>query len=157
MKRFYMIIIFITFLLSLSNYTVYADEDNTNENLMKWKDGFIYANQFVDGNVEWWDVDSDYNLSAEEQNALKLAMPDRENIENRIRTDTTSIFIFLIAIGTALTVIVGGALGVGFLMSSAEDKAKIKETMLPYVVGMIVIFGAATIWLLVVKILGNMN
>lgn len=42
--------------------------------------------------------------------------------------------------------IVGTILGIQFMVASAEDKAKVKEAIVPYVVGCIVIFGAFTIW-----------
>ena len=38
---------------------------------------------------------------------------------------------------------------------SVEEKANIKEVLVPYVVGCIVIFGAFAIWKLIVTILGN--
>ena len=45
-------------------------------------------------------------------------------------------------------------IGIQFIMGSADEKAKIKETLLPYIIGVCVIFGAFTIWKVVVNI-GN--
>ena len=42
------------------------------------------------------------------------------------------------------------------MIASAEDKAKIKEAMIPYVLGCIVIFGAFGIWKLAITILNNL-
>lgn len=106
-----------------------------------WKDGFKYADKFIDGDIQWGE--------GQEIN--------RTELEEKIRDDATSIFELLLAIGTALTVIVGAALGISFMLASAEDKAKIKEKMIPYVVGCVVIYGAVTIWIVVVRILGNLN
>ena len=68
-------------------------------------------------------------------------------------TDASSIFKILSTIGVILSVIIGGILGIKFMMASAEDKAQIKEMLIPYIVGCVVIYGAVTIWLIVVKIM----
>lgn len=65
------------------------------------------------------------------------------------------IFNALIAIATVIAVIVGGILGIKFMMASAEDKAQIKEALIPYVLGCAVIFGAYGIWKLVVTVLAQ--
>ena len=71
----------------------------------------------------------------------------------KINIDT--IYNILLTIGIALTVIIGGILGIKFMTASAEDKAKIKEAMIPYVIGCIVIYGAFFIWKTVIMVLGD--
>ena len=73
--------------------------------------------------------------------------------EEQLRTDASSIFKILLTIGIVLSVIIGGILGIKFMLASAEDKAQIKEMLIPYVVGCVVIYGAVTIWMIVVKIM----
>lgn len=73
--------------------------------------------------------------------------------EEQLRTDVSSIFKILLTIGVVLSVIIGGILGIKFMMASAEDKAQIKEMLIPYIVGCVVIYGAVTIWMIVVKIM----
>lgn len=46
----------------------------------------------------------------------------------------------------------GTFIGIQFIVASAEDKAKLKESLVPYIVGCIVIFGAFTIWSVVVNL-----
>lgn len=86
---------------------------------------------------------------------------DKANQEDIISTETRNnldiIYNVLLAIGTALAVIIGGILGIKFMIASAEDKAKIKEALVPYVLGCVVIFGAFGIWKLVVSILNNIS
>ena len=65
------------------------------------------------------------------------------------------IFNVLVALGTVLTVIIGGILGVKFMAASAEDKAKIKESIIPYAMGCAIIYGAYIIWKLIVSVLGG--
>ena len=49
-----------------------------------------------------------------------------------------------IAIG--VTVITGAIMGLNFITQSIEEKAKVKESMVPWIIGIIVSFGAFTIW-----------
>ena len=71
----------------------------------------------------------------------------------QLRTNASSIFKILSTIGVILSVIIGGILGIKFMMASAEDKAQIKEMLIPYIVGCVVIYGAVAIWTIVVKIM----
>lgn len=73
--------------------------------------------------------------------------------EPKLKIANATIFNTLFAIGTVLTVIIGGILGIKFMLASAEDKAQIKEMMIPYIVGCVVIFGAFTIWKIAVSVL----
>ena len=61
----------------------------------------------------------------------------------------------LTGIGVALVVIVGVVLGIQFMMGGMEEQAKIKEALIPYAIGSIVIFGALGIWKIVVDILNT--
>lgn len=76
--------------------------------------------------------------------------------EEDLRTPTSNMFNMLFIIGIGLSVIVGGILGIQFMLASAEDKAKIKESLIPYVIGCAVIFGSFTIWRVVILILNNL-
>lgn len=71
----------------------------------------------------------------------------------KIKDVSDDIYNILLTIGIVVAVIVGGVLGVQFIIASAEDKAKIKEALIPYVVGCIVVFGAFAIWKIVVLFL----
>lgn len=70
-----------------------------------------------------------------------------------IKDISDSIYFILLTIGIVVAVIVGGILGIQFMLASAEDKAKVKEALIPYVIGCIVVFGAFSIWKIVVEIL----
>ena len=59
----------------------------------------------------------------------------------------------LVSIGIAVMLIVGTIIGIKFMIASAEEKAKVKEALIPYVVGCAVILGAFTIWEVVVIIM----
>ena len=78
---------------------------------------------------------------------------------NKQKLDEKQSFIFnsLLSVGVVLTVVIGGFLGIKFMLASAEDKAEIKQMLIPYVVGCIVIYGAFGIWKLIITILDQMT
>lgn len=48
-------------------------------------------------------------------------------------------------IGVVIAVVILMVLGIKYMMGSAEEKAEYKKTMIPYVIGAVLIFGASTI------------
>lgn len=73
---------------------------------------------------------------------------------NTAELKETSDYMFklLTAIGIVVMFLVGTIIGIKFMIASAEDKAKVKEALIPYVIGCAVIFGAFTIWSVVVDL-----
>lgn len=71
---------------------------------------------------------------------------------NDTKLQETSKFLFKLSLAIAIIVMffVGTILGIKFMLASAEDKAKVKESLVPYILGCIVIFGAFSIWEIVV-------
>lgn len=67
-----------------------------------------------------------------------------------------SIFNILLLAGMIIAVILSSILGIKFMMGSVEEKAQVKETLIPFVIGCIVIFGAFTIWKIFVTIGNNL-
>ena len=68
----------------------------------------------------------------------------------------TSDFIYklLLSLAIIIAIIIGMILGIQFMVASADEKAKVKEALIPFIVGCIVVFGAFTIWKIVVNV-GN--
>ena len=73
--------------------------------------------------------------------------------EESLQDMSKTLYNVLLIIGIILAVIIGMILGIKFMTGSIEEKAKVKETLIPYVAGCIVIFGAFTIWKVVVEVL----
>ena len=73
--------------------------------------------------------------------------------DENLKEMSDTIYNILLIIGIVITVIVGIVIGLQFMTGGAEQKAKVKETLIPYVAGCAVIFGAFTIWKLVIIIL----
>ena len=56
-----------------------------------------------------------------------------------------SIMGIIRTIGVVVAVIILMVLGIKYMMGSAEEKAEYKKTMIPYIIGAVLLFGATTI------------
>lgn len=63
----------------------------------------------------------------------------------------------LLTIAVAVTFISIAVMGVSFAIQTVEDKAKIKEAMVPWLIGVLISFGAYGIWKFVIGIFYGMN
>lgn len=66
--------------------------------------------------------------------------------QNDLKSLSNFISGVLLTIAIGVTVITGAIMGVNFITQSIEEKAKVKESMIPWGIGIIVSFGAFTIW-----------
>lgn len=73
-----------------------------------------------------------------------------------LQKGSNTIYNILLSIGIVVAVAVGAYLGLKFVAASAEDKAKVKEALVPYTVGCILIFGAFIIWRLAISLLSGL-
>ena len=78
--------------------------------------------------------------------------PDPTNYQgnNSVATDKidslgNQIITIVSTIGSIASVVVLIVLGIKYMMGSAEEKAEYKKTLLPYVIGAVLIFAASTI------------
>lgn len=116
------------------NITVSSDSSNkTNSNSDR--------NQTIDEVIEGAD------------NFIKSA--DTNNTINKSSMQKTIDLIYniFLAVGLVVAVICGLILGIQFMMSSSEGQAEVKEKLVPFIVGCVVIFGAFGIWKLVMVLL----
>ena len=60
-------------------------------------------------------------------------------------------------VGIVLAVVILMILGIKYMVGSAEEKADYKKSMIPYLVGAIILFGAAGIAQVVVSLSGNLT
>lgn len=74
-----------------------------------------------------------------------------------LRDISSNIYNILLIIGIVIAIFVGLILGIQFILGSVEEKGKVKESLIPYFAGCIVIFGAFGIWKLVVTILQGVS
>ena len=72
--------------------------------------------------------------------------------QSEMKKVSDSIYNILLLIGIATAVIIAGILGIKFMLGSMEEQAKVKEALIPFVIGCIVVFGAFAIWKIFVEI-----
>lgn len=72
---------------------------------------------------------------------------DKDKLDNA----SSMIYGILQYVGMGLSVIIGAILGIKIMISSAEEKAKVKEALVPYIIGCFVIFGAFAFWKMAVQ------
>lgn len=76
--------------------------------------------------------------------------------ESSLSDTSKMIFNILYPIAVAILLGVGIIIGIMFMVGSVETQVKVKEILIPYSVGAIVIFGAFTIWKIVVNIMQSL-
>ena len=81
---------------------------------------------------------------------------DIDKTINTTELKNTSDYIYkiLFAVAVIVAVIIAMVIGIQFMAASADEKAKVKEALLPFVVGCAVVFGSFGIWKIAVNI-GN--
>lgn len=69
----------------------------------------------------------------------------KTNADDEIQAFGGKILSAVTTAGIVLSVIVLAALGIKYMLGSAEEKAEYKKTLMPYLVGAALIFGASAI------------
>ena len=87
---------------------------------------------------------------------IKKADEDKIDQDNLNKLSST-IYNVLLVLAIVVSVLVGAILGIKLMMTGAEGKADVKQSLLPYLVGNIVVFGAFAIWKIVVLILNQVQ
>lgn len=125
-----------------------------------------YALPIYDGNTVYKDPSGIQNKTSSGESldnmitsAEDFSKEDDENtltLENEELQNLSSLlFNILTNIAVVVSVLVGLYIGIKFMTGSIEQKANIKELLVPYVVGCVVVYGALGIWKLVVTLLQN--
>lgn len=65
------------------------------------------------------------------------------------------LYNILLAIATGAAIIVGAILGIQYMAAGIDRKVEVKESLFPYLISCIVVFGSLGIWKLVVVIMSN--
>ena len=72
--------------------------------------------------------------------------------ESELQNISNSVSGILLTIAVIITLISAVIMGINFTIQSVEDKAKIKESMVPWIIGIFVSFGAYGIWRITMSI-----
>lgn len=73
---------------------------------------------------------------------------------DKLQSASNTVYNILLVVGMCIAVVVSCILGIQFMIGSVEEKAKVKDALIPFIIGCIVIFGAFGIWKIFVNI-GN--
>ena len=97
-----------------------------------------------------------FNFINDAQNFRNVEPPENNAIinETMLKEVSDTIFNIFLIIGTIVAVVVAAILGIMYMTGSVEAQAKVKETLVPFIVGCIAIFGAFGIWRMVIMV-GN--
>ena len=71
-------------------------------------------------------------------------------------TSLKGLVNMLWGVGIFAVLIAGTILGIKYMLSSVEEKASIKESMRPYIIGSVIILGALSIWRLCISVFQTM-
>lgn len=95
------------------------------------------------------------NILGGADNFVNQGKTDADNTLDMEALNNASDLVYntLLILGTCLAVIIAVVLGIQFITGSVEQKVKVKESLIPFVIGCVVIFGAFGIWRLVIVIL----
>ena len=74
-----------------------------------------------------------------------------------LREASSKLYNMLLAIATIVAVLVGAILGVRYMTAGLDEKVQVKESLFPYLISCIVIFGSFGIWKLVVTIMNQIK
>ena len=89
----------------------------------------------------WFEGAQDFMNSADSNitiNSTELNRPSSE------------VYNILTSLGMIIAVVVGIVLGIKYMIAGADEKAEVKETLLPYIIGCVVTFGAFGIWIIII-------
>lgn len=76
--------------------------------------------------------------------------------KDKLKDTSNVIYNILLLAGMVAAVVISGILGIKFMIGSAEEKAQIKDALVPFVIGCIVVFGAFGIWKIFINIGKNL-
>lgn len=86
-------------------------------------------------------------IISEGKDFISQADPSKANIDTtELQVTSGYLYNILLAAGVVIAVIVATVLGLQFMLSGAEGQAKVKEMVLPFVVGCIIVFGGFGFW-----------
>lgn len=71
--------------------------------------------------------------------------PTSTSADTEIQSYGGKILSVVTTAGIVLSVIILAVLGIKYMLGSAEEKAEYKKTLMPYLIGAALIFGASTI------------
>lgn len=70
---------------------------------------------------------------------------------------SAKLYNIFVTIGIVVALIVGAFLGIKYMSAGVSEKVQVKESLFPYIVSCIVVFGSLGIWKICVAVLGQIS
>lgn len=77
--------------------------------------------------------------------------------DTKIGTIGNTILTIITTVAMVLAVVLIAVLGIKYMMGSTEEKADYKKSLIPYIVGAVLVFGAGAIGRMIVGFAENIN
>ncbi len=75
--------------------------------------------------------------------------------DNNILEISKQIYKVVMILGIVVAAVIIMVLGIQFMTGSIEQQAKVKEMLVPFGVGCVVVFGSLTIWRIVISVMSS--
>lgn len=99
----------------------------------------------------------DFISTGQQDSSASQARINQENMKSGLQGLSGYLYNILLVAGVVIAVIVATVLGIQFMIGGAEGQAKVKEMLVPFVVGCVVVFGGFGIWKIAVNIGSNIE
>ena len=88
-----------------------------------------------------------------------LTQRDKNSVidEQALSNTSNTVYNILFTIAVVLAFGVGMIIGIQFIVASVDEKAKYKETLMPYLIGAFLVFGASAIGKIVYNLFKNIK
>lgn len=87
-----------------------------------------------------------------QQDSSSTVVTIEQDKQDKLKGLSNTVSGVLLTIALGVTLISAVVMGINFTIQSVEDKAKIKESMIPWIIGIFISFGAFGIWKLTMSI-----
>ena len=116
-----------------------------------------YARQVEATQAGSGDVVSESTTEVQEHSTgefIEIGESEEPKIEqSNLKALANTLYNILLVVGIIIAAVLGGVLGIKFMMGSVDEQAEVKTMLVPYIAGCVVIFGAFTIWKIVLLII----
>ena len=101
-------------------------------------------------------IDSYNSILEKAKNFIDKGQEGNKIPQSTVEKDLKPIAQILMGYGVLTLLCVGAILGLTYMFSGTDEKSKIKEKLIWYVVAAVIIFGAVSIFNIVISILNNL-
>lgn len=91
----------------------------------------------------------------QKQPILQNILGQSQIVGGSLLNTSKTISNILIVVSIIVAAIIGSFMGIKTMIASIEEKAEIKQTLVPYLIGAGICFGAFSIWSIIVTLIEN--